>query len=338
MRIRTVDVHDEAGLRSFYEATREYTLFERPDAPFWSEREAAVRLRLGDGRERTEPFVAVDGDQVVGAGHIVLPLLDNRDKAYAALGVLPSRRREGIGTALLEHAADRAREAGRSWLIVEAHYPLGAGEDHPYRRFAAAAGLDLANTELHRVLELPVPEDLIQAWVDEAARSHEGYDLETYVNDLPDHLLPSYVPLIRQLAADAPTGDIEFEEAGDTVETYQRGCEVLRAQGRTRYITVATVAGAEGEEAVAHSVLTVPADGADLPNVYQWSTFVARGHRGHALGLAAKARNLRALQRSHPERTRVHTSNSEMNGPMVAINERLGFRPVEVNAELQRRL
>ena len=34
----------------------------------------------------------------------------------------------------------------------------------------------------------------------------------------------------------------------------------------------------------------------------------------------------------------VHTSNSDANGPMVAINQRIGFRPVEVNAEFQRKL
>jgi GNAT superfamily N-acetyltransferase len=338
MQIRPVDVHDHAAFRSFYETTRAYALVERPEAPFWSESEAAVRLRRDGVRERTEPFVALDGDQVVGAGFVELPLLDNLDKAYAAFGVVPCRRREGIGTVIAEHAAERARAGGRSWLIVDSHYPLGAGEDHPHRRFAAALGFSLGNAELGRVLDLPVPDDRIEEWIDEAARSHSGYQIHTFVDDVPGHLLQSYLPLVNQLAVDAPTGEIDFEETGDTVETYLRSCAVLREQGRTRYISVATVPRAEGQEAVAHSVLTVPVDGADMPNVYQWATFVAREHRGHALGLAVKARNLRAVQKAHPERTRVHTSNSEMNGPMVAINERLGFRPVEVNAEFQRRL
>lgn len=54
-------------------------------------------------------------------------------------------------------------------------------------------------------------------------------------------------------------------------------------------------------------------------------------HRGHRLGLAIKARGLKELQRRvGPERTRVLTCNAEQNGYMVSINERLGFRPVEV--------
>jgi hypothetical protein len=49
-----------------------------------------------------------------------------------------------------------------------------------------------------------------------------------------------------------------------------------------------------------------------------------------------KAANLAALQADHPERTRISTQNSETNAPMVAINEKMGFRPVEVMLEFQR--
>jgi hypothetical protein len=34
----------------------------------------------------------------------------------------------------------------------------------------------------------------------------------------------------------------------------------------------------------------------------------------------------------------VHSWNAEENGPMVAINDALGFRPVEYVAEMQRKL
>lgn len=197
-------------------------------------------------------------------------------------------------------------------------------------------GTALANWELHRVLELPVPEDTVQGWVDECAPHHEGYRIETHVGGLPDVLLPSYVQLLNQLVLDAPTGDIDFEEEAVTVEAFKERQAKLEEQGRTMYVTVATVG--DGTEAVAHSVIAVPAEGADEPNLYQGATLVGRGHRGHRLGMATKARNLREVQKAHSERTMAHTSNSEVNGPMVAINERMGFRPVELNAEFQRLL
>ena len=44
----------------------------------------------------------------------------------------------------------------------------------------------------------------------------------------------------------------------------------------------------------------------------------------------------RAVQAACPERTRVNTQNAELNAPMVAINEKMGFRPVELALEFQR--
>jgi hypothetical protein len=72
--------------------------------------------------------------------------------------------------------------------------------------------------------------------------------------------------------------------------------------------------------------------------VYQWGTFVHREHRGHKLGLATKAVNLRAVQAFRADLALVITQNAETNGYMVSINERLGFRPIEVSAEFVKRL
>ena len=338
MQIRPVDVHDDTDFHAFFTVHEASQHFQRPFVAMWGEAEAAVAFRRPDSAERSEAFVAVDGDTVVGAGIADFPLLDNTDKVYFTVDVHPDHRRRGIGTALVDHVVDRAKNEDRSVLIGMSHYPTDADEDHPYRRFATSCGFDLANTELHRVAELPVSEEAIQGWVDECAPHHDGYRIETHVDDLPPALLPSYVRLKNQLAVDAPTGDLDFEEEGLTVEGFLERSATLKEQGRTVYITLATIGEGDAVQAVAHSVIAVPADGVDEPHLHQWATLVRRGHRGHRLGLATKAANLRAVQKNHPERTLLHTSNSAMNGPMVAINERIGFRPVEVNAEFLRRL
>ena len=63
-----------------------------------------------------------------------------------------------------------------------------------------------------------------------------------------------------------------------------------------------------------------------------------REHRGHGLGLATKAVNLRAAQASRDDLTLVTTQNAETNGYMVAINEQMGFAPIEVATEFVKRL
>lgn len=61
----------------------------------------------------------------------------------------------------------------------------------------------------------------------------------------------------------------------------------------------------------------------------QRDTLVRPEHRGHRLGLALKLANLRALQSRTTAPATVHTWNAEANAPMIAVNDQLGFRPVE---------
>ncbi len=87
---------------------------------------------------------------------------------------------------------------------------------------------------------------------------------------------------------------------------------------------------------VAQSTLALSLE--ESTTVYQWGTFVHREHRGHRLGLATKAVNLRAVQAARDDLTLVTTQNGETNDYMVSINERMGFRPIEVTAEFVKRL
>ena len=61
-------------------------------------------------------------------------------------------------------------------------------------------------------------------------------------------------------------------------------------------------------------------------------------HRGHRLGLATKAANLLRLQRHRPDLREVRTYNAESNTHMVAVNDAMGFLPVERLGEFERRL
>jgi hypothetical protein len=86
----------------------------------------------------------------------------------------------------------------------------------------------------------------------------------------------------------------------------------------------------------AYTTIGVPAP--DRTAVYQWDTLVLSEHRGHRLGQAVKARNLRALRAELPDVRRVVTWNAEQNGPMLRVNRELGFRTVGLNTEWQKRL
>ena len=92
----------------------------------------------------------------------------------------------------------------------------------------------------------------------------------------------------------------------------------------------------DGEAEPVATVLAVARG--DGPDVFQWGTFVHRDHRGHKLGLATKAVNLRAAQALRDDFTLVTTQNAETNDFMVNINKEIGFEAVEDSAEWIKRL
>jgi GNAT superfamily N-acetyltransferase len=274
-----------------------------------------------------------DGRRVTGVVVIELPLLDNTDMVWAEVHVDPAAMGRGFGSALVDLVVRRTKEEGRSKILVPSAYAFDRRDDHPYRRFAERRGFALANTEVHRVLDLPVDEAQLESMIREAAPHHPAYTIERYVDGVPPELLPTYCHVHNQLVLDAPTGDIEFEAEALTPEIWLEREDQLRAARRLR----STVVALDGDrQVVGYSDVSIPLD--DPENVHQWGTLVRRDHRGHRLGLALKARNLLGVQREHPERQVVHTANAKVNESMIAINERLGFRPVEIYPEFQRRL
>lgn len=78
--------------------------------------------------------------------------------------------------------------------------------------------------------------------------------------------------------------------------------------------------------------------GGDNQEVLQDNTFVLRSRRGRGLGMLSKLSNLRLLSEHHPHVRHVHTWTAEDNDAMRAVNQRLGFRPVETMYQLERAL
>ena len=85
----------------------------------------------------------------------------------------------------------------------------------------------------------------------------------------------------------------------------------------------------------AHTELSITGDNDEA---FQWSTLVHPEHRGHRLGLAVKVANVRAVQAGHPQVRRISTTNAETNAWMVAVNDRIGFRPVAVAPTFRRKI
>lgn len=115
-----------------------------------------------------------------------------------------------------------------------------------------------------------------------------------------------------------------------TVEEVREEEERLGEQ----YDTVVAVARRDDAELVGYTLVFLPR-GADFAQ--QDDTFVMRAARGQGIGRALKWAVLRHLVDERPERALVHTWTALDNDPMQRLNRGLGFRPVELVHEMQRR-
>lgn len=326
MDIRPLDLEDDAEFGRFHQVMESAERFERPAAAMWSLDEARVTFREQQPGERALALVAIESGELVGAGAAFLPTADNLHVDWLMPWVPPEGRRRGIGSAVLGELVALCRSDGRTDHIIETAYPFARRDDHPYRRFCERHGFTLANTEIRRHLDLPLDTGMLEALVAESAAHHPGYSIESFSGPIPDELLPSLCETKNLLAVDAPQGALQFEPERMDPEMFRQREALLVRQGRTK---VSTLAVSDAVEVVAFNDLVIPAG--DRPNVYQWGTLVREAHRGARLGMAVKARGLLTLQEIvGPDRTRVMTCNAEQNAHMVSINERLGFRPVEV--------
>jgi GNAT superfamily N-acetyltransferase len=332
MQTRPIDVHDDAQLRRFHEIGWRAEMEDgRPWNSFQSFEEMAVALREPSPGQRADALGIFDGDRMVGGGIAWLSLEDNLDKAFVFPAVEPGLRGRGIGGALLEGLVEHVGVLGRTQVMSGSSYRFEEREDPAAQRFAAAHGFVPANLEVVRQLPLPVADALLDELDAEVAAHAAGYEIRTFVDDLPDELLESYCFLVNQLAVDAPTGDLEFEPEAFTPEAFRHEVARDRKVGRTVLRSLAVHDG----RAVAHSDLLVRPHGT---RAVQWATLVHRDHRGHRLGAAVKVANLRRLQRERPDQTEIVTQNAEVNAQMIGINARLGFEPVALVPEFLRRL
>jgi GNAT superfamily N-acetyltransferase len=332
MHTRTLDPADDAQMRRFHEITwRAEKEDGRPWNPMWTFEEMASIFREPTSDRRVAGVAAYDDDRMVGAGWLNLSLLDNLDTAWSFVAVEPELRGRGIGAVVLEGLVDVARLDGRTQLLGNAGVPFEERDCSPVIAWAERNGYSVANVEIQRDLELPVDADLLETIAAEAAEKLGDYEIHTYVGPLPDELLQSWCDLDNRFVLEAPMGDVDLEVGATTPETIRERDRVSEKIGRTVYSSVAVLDGT----VVANSDLGVPRE---ADEAHQWGTLVHPEHRGHRLGAALKVANLKALMERQPDVARVITTNAETNAWMVAINDRLGFRPVAMVPSFRRLL
>jgi GNAT superfamily N-acetyltransferase len=325
-----VDPDSLEQLRAWQDVTDAVYAADVPDLPNDPFEELVATARTPRSSVREERWLLHEDGKPVAVARASFTLLDNTEQCGVLVAVHPAHRRRGHGRRLFDHLVDRVRAEGRLRLLTEIVEPLVDGSTAPGPAFATKVGASRALDEIRRVLDLDALDDARLDALEAEARSRSaGYEVVSWVGATPDDLVDDQAELMGQMSVDAPMGELDWErEAWDAARLREQE-RLFAEQRRTRLVSA--VRHVESGRLVAFTDIGVSQLRADP--AYQWETLVLHAHRGHRLGMLAKVANLRQLRREVPEARRLVSWNAESNTHMVAINDALGFQPVERLAE-----
>lgn len=321
MDIRAVeDVAALTAWQAVEEAARAVDHVGLPADPI-EERLPVLDPATPDAGEKTLLRVAADHGAAVAAAGIWLPTLDNLASCSVDVRVHPDFRRRGFGRRLLTAVLSEVRELGRSIVFFESPspYPSGPGAGEGLLR---SVGARPVLREIRRLLD--------QSTVQLPAVDPAPYRLVRWVDTAPAELVAGLAELCARMSTDAPLGDMTYEPEQWDAARYRAKEASAQARQRQRFAVAAV------DPAGQVAGMTDIGVNRTLPTVgYQWDTIVAPAHRGHRLGLAMKVANHTQLRALLPACRWVNTWNAASNTHMVAVNDALGFQPVECWTEWQ---
>ncbi len=291
---------------------------DNPAEPAMSDRAFTGLLGYGWTEDRPQAWLASDNaSEPVGWYLMIAPERENTHLASVLLLVAPDRRRAGLGTALVRHAAAQAAGQGRTVLATDVR------EDSAAAAFWLALGAEPGIVEVIRVLRLASTDaGQLAELRAHAAQAACGYSLLSWTGPVPEQHVAGYAALGEALN-DAPR-DAGHEGQRWDADRVRLGEQRVGAQG-LRYYAVAA-ASERGELAAVTQLGVDP-----LQPAWGWQelTAVARQHRGHRLGLLVKLAMLELLAEREPQLATIITGNADANKHMIAINEQLGFTELD---------
>ncbi|TDC53343.1 GNAT family N-acetyltransferase [Micromonospora sp. KC207] len=332
--IMPVDPADQDAVDAAYGIRAGADQADVPDFPPLCRRrfEAAIRHPM-PGNVPVWALARLDGEPA-GWLALDLPQLDNTENASVDLYVDPVHRRRGVGRALHRYGLEVLRERGRKRVVgaTVSALPGGPARDGAGGAFAAAMGARPALAEVRRRLDTTrIDPATLDARLADARSRAAGYRTVRWQGPAPEEYVADVAQLDGRLMTDAPLGDLEWEPEQIDVARVRGVERALDARGRRRYHHGA-VHVASGR-LVAWTLLDIGASASW--HAFQQITIVDPEHRGRRLGLRLKVENLRYALDHEPGLRVVDTFNARANAHMIAINEALGFRPIDAWTDWQ---
>lgn len=302
---------------AFHGVRRALFAEDAPEIPVPSDAATEAQLRLdADPQWSSRRWLAYDEGVPVGRLQVALRGGDDparyAGRVFVVGGVMPERRRRGVGTAMARHLLALMQQEKHSL----AGFPLSALEAGA--PFLARLGGTLAHREVDNRLLLPGVDRAGLA--DHIRRVPQGLRWEEHRGRVPLQRLHSLAPQMSALLADVPMGELSLPPPLFEVASYEAMYRRMDELGGTHVFVL--LCDGEQVAAVCDAGVNAAAPSIAMHNF----TGVARPWRSRGLALAVKARTLQLLLDDAPEVITVQTRNAAINAAMLRVNAHLGFR------------
>lgn len=235
-----------------------------------------------------------------------------------ALHTHPDVRGQGLATLLLHKVLELADANKRSLIVGVTTGRTPAGEQVA-ERLGASKGIDMHTKQLSLC---DLDPRLINAWLSPSAFVQSRYELGCWENEYRERDITAIAQLMEVMNT-APRENLKEEDTRITPAWLCEMVELSKARGSyfwTLYIRHKT----RGEFAGYTETFWNP----ENPKIlWQGATGVLPAHRGYGLGKWLKAAMIQKVQQERPSVTCIRTGNADSNAPMLAINQKLGFKP-----------
>jgi GNAT superfamily N-acetyltransferase len=316
--------------RRFHAFRRERQMETRPDDPVVPDHVEETSMRHDRQSMIVYRYEIADKREMLSwfDGHTARPgspgYESNRHLFNAYWSVGRAHRRQGIGSTWLPLVVELMDRHGCRVLTI------GSEEDsgHAFLRWLGAEVKGVgAENRLHLS---EVDWAMVRRWIEEGEQRSPTTKLEIYDGHLPESMWADFAAQRGSLLNTMPFDDLDH---GEIVITPERIRESYERMDRLQEV-VHTALAREPDGAISGmtDVWWAPYRPAMVEQMF---TGVRPEARGRGIGKWIKAAMLEHVHTLYPQADWISTGNADSNGPMLAINKKLGFKQFRAGAEYQ---
>ncbi|MFW9833259.1 MAG: GNAT family N-acetyltransferase [Candidatus Thorarchaeota archaeon] len=230
------------------------------------------------------------------------------------LYVLKDYRKQGIARELMKLVVKHAQENGKSLIMT------GTSQDDGRKALKKLGAQEALTQRDNRTNLEDIDWKMVEQWVKEGPERSPESKLEFYT-EIPDEILEDYCKVYTEVFNQAPLDELKRGDIVFTPELWKKEEQRVKDTG-IAWIT-AMLREKNGDIA---GLTDIYYESKHAPLLYQALTGVLEKYRGSGKGKWLKAAMLLKIRDEFPDIKTITTQNATSNKPMLAINERLGFK------------